>query len=95
MAPSVGHRVSLSFYRSDETLCSKARWGRGGLFQPTVSTYSPSPREVRAGAQTGQEPEDRNCSRGHRVLLTGLFLLACSACFIVAHELSPSPSIAN
>jgi hypothetical protein len=41
-------------------------------------------REVRIGIQTGQEPGGRSSCRGHGgVLLTGLLLMACSACFLI------------
>jgi hypothetical protein len=54
--------------------------------------------------QAGQEPGNKNLCRGHgRVLLTDLFLTACSACFLIdsrtistTHDgLGPPPSTLN
>lgn len=39
---------------------------------------------VQLRCMTGQESEGRSCCRGHeRWLLTGLLLVACSACFLI------------
>lgn len=46
--------------------------------------HSSSLKERRTGAQSQQEHGGRSRCRGHRGgLLTGLFLMACSACFLV------------
>ena len=54
-------------------------WRKGFIFLSFPQHYS-SPKEVRTGIQTCQEPDSRNWCRGHGgVLLTGLLLVACSA----------------
>jgi hypothetical protein len=75
--------VSLDFYWCDETPWSKTTWGGGGLFTQHVRSHSLF-GEVRTGTQTGQGPGGRSWCRGHRgVLLTGLLLVVCSACFLI------------
>ena len=67
----------------------KANWRDKSLFCLTLpGNNSLSLREIRAGSQ------GRNCSRGHeRLLLTGLLLIACSACCFIASK-ATSPGIA-
>lgn len=56
----------------------RATWGRKNLFHHTALT-----QEVRAGTQ------GKSCSRGHvEVLLTDLFLMESSACFIVLSKIN-------
>jgi len=46
---------------------------------------------LRIGTQTGQEPGGRSWYRGHGgILLTGLLLMACSACLLI-HSKTTSP----
>ena len=53
------------------------------LIQQRVPHDNPSPRKSRTGTQTGQEPRGRSwCRSREGVLLTGLLLMACSACFL-------------
>lgn len=54
------------------------------FIEHTFPPHILSPNEIRTGAQAGQEPEGRSCCRGHRgVKLTGLFFIACVACFLI------------
>ena len=56
---------------------------RKGFIQLTLPHCCSSPKGVRTGTQTEQEPKGRSWCRGHeRVLLIGLLTLACSACFL-------------
>lgn len=58
----------------------KAMWEGKGLF--LLTACSPSSREVRIGIQ-GRNLRGRTWSRDHEgVLLTGLLLMACLACFL-------------
>jgi hypothetical protein len=48
----------------------------------TLPHFSPSLKGVRTGTQAGQKPEGKSwCRRHGGVLLTGLLIMACSACF--------------
>ena len=51
-------------------------------------------KTVRAGTHTGKEPGGRSCCRGHGgMLLMVLFLVACSACFLLEFR-ATSPGMA-
>ena len=70
--------------------CSKTPWLKGklwgkGLFGFRFPHCCSSPNEVRTGTQTGQDPGGRD--RG-RMLLTDLFSVAYSACFLIEPRLS-------
>ena len=58
----------------------KRKLWRKGCLQLLLPHCSSSPKEVRTGTHTGQEPGGRSWYRGHGgVLLTGLLLVTCSA----------------
>ena len=59
--------------------------GRKGLIQRTLLWHCCSlPKEVRTGTQAGKERGGRSWCRGQGgVLLTGLLLMVCSACFLI------------
>ena len=48
----------------------------------THPPHSPSSKEVRTGTQAGQKTGGRNLGAIKRVLLIGLLLMACLACFL-------------
>jgi hypothetical protein len=63
---------------------TKNNLGRKGFIWLTIPYHSLSSKKVRTGNQTGQDPGDRSRYRSHgAVLLTGLLILACSACFVI------------
>ena len=69
--------------------------GRRGLIQLPPPQHCSSLEGVRAGTQAGQEPAGRSWCRGHDwVQLTGLLLMACSACFLIESR-TTSPGMAS
>ena len=63
---------------------------RKGFIQLTLPNCCPSPKEVRTGTQTGQEPGGRSwCRRYEGGLLTVLLLMACSPCFLIEPGMAP------
>jgi hypothetical protein len=60
-----------------------------------------SPKGVKTGTETGQEPGSKSLCRSHvEMLLTGLLLMACSVYFLIELRstdsgLGSSPSTAN
>ena len=64
--------------------CDQSKLGKKGLTWLTLPCYSPLLKEVRTVTQTGQELRCRSWCRNHgEVLLTGLLIMACSACFLI------------
>jgi hypothetical protein len=67
--------------------------GRKGFIPLTLPHCYSSLKEARTETQTGQEPGGRIRCRGHGgVLLTGLLLMACSACLLIELR-TTSPSM--
>lgn len=63
---------------------TKEQLGKKGFIGLILLHCSLSLKEVRTGANTEQEPGGRCWCRGHgQMLVTGLFIMACSACFLI------------
>jgi hypothetical protein len=61
-----------------------------GFIRSMLHLHCVSLREVGTGTQTGQGPAGRSGCRGHGgVLLTGLFIMACSAGSLLEPRMAP------
>lgn len=64
--------------------CDPKYAGEEKVYLTYTSHCSPSLKETRIRSQAGQETGGRSVCRGHGgLLLTGLFLMACSACLLM------------
>ena len=98
--------LTWGYYFWDETSWPKETREGTDFFASHIPNYS-SLRKAKAGVQTGQEPRGRDWCRDHRgELLTGLFAMTYSACFLIEHRTTspawyytqwddPAPSITN
>ena len=83
-------RVSIT----EQNIMTKKQVGEEMVYSAYTSTLHSSPKEVRTGTHTGQKPGGRSWYRCHGgMLLTGLLLLACSACFLTEAS-TTSPGMA-
>lgn len=72
----------LSVVRNTVTQTKQVKEGKG-LFLLKLLDHSPALREVRTETVAGQEHRGWNTAVGHGgILLTGLFFVACPACFL-------------
>ena len=73
-----------------KTSCPKNKLGWKWFIQRILPHCSSSSKQDRTATQTGQDPGGRSwCRDQGGVLLTGLLLLICSACFLI--ESGPTP----
>jgi hypothetical protein len=74
----------LGFVFLYKTSWSRSKLGRKGFIQLTLPHCCSSLKEVRTGTHTGHKLGGRSWCRGQgEMLLIGLLLLACSACFLI------------